>query len=207
MINLINKINLLKKDPISKIILQRINEFENYRTKNKSIIFSELCFCLLTANFKADKCIQIQKELDSGFEILSKEELADLLKIKGHRFWPQRADRIVRAREYKEELFNLVFKTSEIPMRSWLVENIYGLGMKEASHFLRNIGYKDVAIIDFHIIDLLVGEGLIKKPNTITPKKYIEIEDTLRILGGKVNLNLAELDLYLWYIETGKVLK
>jgi|TARA_Y100000310_G_scaffold43287_1_gene40377 N-glycosylase/DNA lyase len=64
-----------------------------------------------------------------------------------------------------------------------------------------------VAIIDFHIIDLLVRELGIEKPKALTPKKYIEIENLLRELSSKTNTNLGELDLYLWYEETGKVLK
>jgi len=81
------------------------------------------------------------------------------------------------------------------------------LGLKEASHFLRNIGFDDYAIIDFHIVDLLVKENLIKRPKTITPKIYLEIETVLKKLAIQVNLTLAELDLYLWYLETGKILK
>src|SRR3989344_905792 len=87
------------------------------------------------------------------------------------------------------------------------VENVKGFGMKESSHFLRNIGVKDIAIIDFHIVDLLVAEGLIQRPKSLSREKYLEIEDVLIGLANKVNLSLAELDLYLWYIETGKVLK
>ena len=34
-----------------------------------------------------------------------------------------------------------------------------------------------------------------------------EVEFIARKIGEKADLNLAELDLYLWYIETGKVLK
>ena len=79
--------------------------------------------------------------------------------------------------------------------------------MKEASHFLRNIGFKDYAIIDFHIVDLLVNHSLIEKPKTITPKKYLEIENLLRELAEKTSLSLGELDLYLWYKETRKILK
>jgi N-glycosylase/DNA lyase len=142
-----------------------------------------------------------------GFDILPTAELAKKLKEFGHRFWPQRAERIVLARDCKGELCSLIFKKSGIEMREWLVENVEGLGMKEASHFLRNIGYKDLAIIDFHIIDLLEREKLIERPNTLTKNKYLEIENVLREIGNKTGLNLAELDLYLWYIETGKVLK
>ena len=90
---------------------------------------------------------------------------------------------------------------------NWLAKNIKGLGMKEASHFLRNIGYKNVAIIDFHILDLLARYGLIEKPKTMTPKKYIEIENELKKISEKTGINLGELDLYLWYKETGKDLE
>jgi len=75
------------------------------------------------------------------------------------------------------------------------------------SHFLRNIGFDDYAIIDFHIVDVLSNHNLIKKPKTITKKKYLEIEDILKKLAKETNLTLAELDLYLWYMETGKILK
>ncbi|HOW37251.1 MAG TPA: N-glycosylase, partial [Candidatus Pacearchaeota archaeon] len=77
------------------------------------------------------------------------------------------------------------------------------------SHFLRNIGYKNVAIIDFHIVDLLVRENLIEQPKSksLTPKKYLEIENILRKIAEKTKTSLGELDLYLWYKETGTVLK
>lgn len=204
---LIDEIEKLKDSEVGELIRGRIREFEEVGRSKEDKVFSELCFCLLTANFQAEKCIRIQKDMGRGFEILPEEELAKKLKEVGHRFWPQRAERIVKARECKTELCEAVFKTSGGEMRKWLVENVKGLGMKEASHFLRNIGYKDVAIIDFHILDLLEREGLIERPKTLTSNKYIEIEEVLRGFGKKVGLNLAELDLYLWYIETGKVLK
>jgi N-glycosylase/DNA lyase len=204
---LIAQIEQLKKSQISEVITNRMKEFEVAGKSKQDKVFSELCFCLLTANFQAEKCIKIQNEMARGFEIMPEEELAKELKKVGHRFWPQRAERIVEARECKTELCQIIFKKSGNEMRDWLVENVKGLGMKESSHFLRNIGYKDLAIIDFHIVDLLEREGLAQRPNTLTKNKYIEIEKILEEFGKKVNLNLAELDLYLWYIETGKILK
>ena len=81
--------------------------------------------------------------------------------------------------------------------------------MKEASHFMRNVGFKNVAIIDFHISDLLVKEKLIPKSEakSLSKNQYLKIENILRQIAQKAGLNLAELDLYLWYMETGKVLK
>ena len=41
----------------------------------------------------------------------------------------------------------------------------------------------------------------------VAKKKYLEIEEILKEIGKQLNLSLAELDLYLWYMETGKILK
>ena len=41
----------------------------------------------------------------------------------------------------------------------------------------------------------------------MSKKKYLEIEGLLRKIAGKTGLTLGELDLYLWYLETGKILK
>ena len=87
------------------------------------------------------------------------------------------------------------------------MKNVKGLGYKEASHFLRNTGRKNVAIIDFHIADLLENHRLIEKPKTISKAKYLEIENVLKKIGMKAGMHQSELDLYLWYMETGKILK
>ena len=92
-------------------------------------------------------------------------------------------------------------------LREWIINNVNGIGLKESSHFLRNIGFDEYAIIDFHIIDLLVKYDIITKPKTITKNKYLEIEKILGKIAKQTDLTLAELDLYLWYMETGKILK
>ncbi|MDH3353161.1 MAG: N-glycosylase/DNA lyase [Nanoarchaeota archaeon] len=195
---LVKEIEKLKKSEISKTIDKRINEFKKVKD-----LFSELSFCLMTAGFRADKCIEIQKEIGTEFETLTLNKLKTELKRMGHRFWPQRAERIFLAQKSKKELSRVKKEGN----RDWLIKNIKGLGMKESSHFLRNVGFEDVAIIDFHIVDLLKKEGLIEDFKNLNKKKYLEIEETLRKLAKKVNLSLGKLDLYLWYIETGKVLK
>ena len=167
---------------------------------------------MLTANFQAEKCIQIQKDLGraKGFEIFPEERLAEELKKHGHRFPNTRAKYIAEARSCTIDLHVNLMKKSGKDMRLWLAENVKGLGMKEASHFLRNIGYKDVAIVDFHIIDLLVREGIIsfdRKSKSLSKNMYLEIEGVLEGISRSAGLDLARLDLYLWYMETGKVLK
>lgn len=203
---LLKILNKLKHNEISKIINQRIKSFKNLNKKSNEEWFSEICFCLLTANWKAKESIEIQKELGvNGFFELSHQTLADFLKMKGHRFWSQRAERICLVRKYiniKDILLN------QKEPREWLVKNIKGIGYKESSHFLRNVGYDNFAILDRHIIRIMYEYDLIKEiPKSLTKKRYLELEDKLKELAILSNLNLAELDLYLWYMETGKVLK
>ncbi len=142
------------------------------------------------------------------FLTIPETELARKLKQLGHRYPNARAEYIVNARQHMRSIKNLFDKfNDEKRLREWLVKNVKGLGYKEASHFLRNIGYKNLAIIDFHIIDVLVKHDIVEKPKTLTRRKYLEIEDILRKIAVRLELNLAELDLYLWYVETGKILK
>ena len=207
---LIDKIEKLKNSSVKGIIESRKKEFEKIKFLGENSIFNELCFCLMTANFSALGGMKIQSAIGDGFSNYDEEKLSNELVRLGHRFPNARAKYVILAREEKDELIKSLNEISdEILLREWIVANIKGLGMKESSHFLRNIGYKKLAIIDFHIIDLLAKNGLIEKPKTknLTPKKYIEIENVLREIGKKTNLDLGELDLYLWYLETGKILK
>ena len=135
------------------------------------------------------------------------EELRTTLKALGHRFYSKRAEYIVEARKYAESLKDTVTELGEHRAREWLVKNVKGIGYKEASHFLRNVGYFDLAILDRHILSVLEENDIVKKPKTLTRKRYLEIESKMRELANEVEMSLGKLDLYLWYMKTGKVLK
>ncbi len=207
---LIEKIESLKNSNIKEIIDSKMREFEDLGTKDSPEIFKELCFCFMTANFSAHGGIKIQNAIGDGFMTLSEEDLAKKLSELGHRFPNARANYVVLARPHVNSIKETLneFQT-DFEKRNWVVQNIKGIGMKEASHFLRNIGQKDLAIIDFHIVDLLAKHNLIERPKnkSLTPKKYVEIENVLKQISEKTNLSQGELDLYLWYEETGKILK
>jgi len=205
---LLKSVEALKNSQVKALVDARIKEFKKLGKKPSNEIFNELCFCILTANFNAERSIKIQNELGSSFCDLSEQQLIEKLKGLGHRFPETRGKYIVEARKHKDLLKDRIrsFK-QERELRDWLVKNVKGLGYKEASHFLRNIGFMNLAIIDFHIVDVLVKHGIVERPKTLTPKKYLEIEDVLKSLARKANLTLAELDLYSWYMETCKILK
>ena len=204
---LLQSIDILREGDLKKLVDAKIKEFKEIDRRSSDEIFQEMCFCILTANFNAEKCIKIQKEIGNGFLTLSEKDLAKKLAELGHRFPNARANYISKSMKYIESLKEIIHSPNDKNLREWLVKNMKGLGYKEASHFLRNIGFDDYAIIDFHIIDILVRHNLIKRPNVLTKKRYLEIEQVLKKIAGKLDLSLAKLDLYLWYIETGKILK
>ena len=204
---LLQSIDILREGDLRKLVGTRIKEFKEIDRKSSDEIFQELCFCILTANFNAEKCIKIQREIGDEFLTRSEEDLAKRLAELGHRFPNARANYISDSVKYKDFLKDIIHSFKDEELREWLVKNIKGLGYKEARHLLRNIGFDDYSIIDFHIIDVLVNHNLIERPKTLTKRKYLEIENTIRDIAKETNLTLAELDLYLWYIETGKILK
>ena len=204
---LLDKIQELITNDIKNLIDTRLTEFKEIKSQPINSIFKELCFCIMTANCSAKKCIEIQKIIDDGFLTFTEEELTQTLKGNKYRFPNVRSKYIIEARENMTQLAKILKSTNDGSLREWIAKNIKGIGFKEASHFLRNIGYEDYAIIDFHIIDLLVKHNLIQRPKYLTKSKYLEIETVLKNIGQKSNLNLAELDLCLWYLETGKILK
>jgi N-glycosylase/DNA lyase len=207
--NLIKKILALKSSNVREIVDERTRKFKALGKKGDKDWFFELCFCILTAASTAKLGIKIQNELGAdGFLTLSYQKLVSKLKKAGHMYWDQRAERIVKARKFYNIKEIVTSFPDERSARDWLAENVDGIGYKEASHFLRNVGYSDVAILDRHILTMMKQYGLLEgTPKTLTKKKYLVAEEKLRELAQKTNLSLAELDLYLWYMETGVVLK
>lgn len=197
------KIQKLINQPNNEIQI-RLQEFKALGQKSNNEWFSELCFCLLTANSKAITAIQIQKDVgEEGFFKKTKEELSFVIRKNKHRFHNKKSEFIILARKYRN-IKDLITPLPSSKAREFLVKNIKGLGFKEASHFLRNVGRDDVAIIDRHILRFMKAENMISDiPKSITPKKYVEFEGMLK----QFNIPLDLLDLVIWHQVTGVVLK
>lgn len=210
--NIVQKVRQLQKQPVAKKVRERLLEFESFKEKGEKQWFSELCFCILTANSKAETAIRIQEKLGAkGFCNASEAKVRNCIKGEGHRFHNNKARFIVEARKHlnvKEIVEKIAGEKGEHEAREWLVKNVKGLGYKEASHFLRNVGFKNLAILDRHILNLLLEEGLIKeRPKTLGRKKYLEIGEKFLKLAKELKMTAAELDLFMWYMKTGKALK
>jgi len=208
MINdLVSEVVGLRDGEVGAVVDERLRLFEAVGESVVSCLFRELCFCLTTANCSAESCLVVEGVLKDDFLLLPLDELVGRLRGLGYRFPNKRAEYIVEARGWIHRLEGVLSWGDSAAVRDWLVDNIRGLGLKEASHFMRNVGFFDVAIVDYHIIDLLVRYGLVERPRSLTRKKYLMVEGVLREVADKAGMSLGELDLYLWYMGTGKVLK
>ena len=200
----------VEKPETRRKVEARIGEFKKAQGEGEDRWFEELVFCLLTANYSARGALACIVALNEGDAISegSLEQLRMCLEHK-HRFPNKRAEFIVEARAHKEGLRKIITsQQSSRASRTWLVENINGLGMKEASHFLRNVGYLDLAIIDKHILTHMVEQGIIReRPKTVTPKKYLEYEEILTGVAKSLGMPLGQMDLYLWAKKSGEVIK
>ena len=195
-------------------IKDRLLCFEQVYKKKDKDIFTELCFCILTPQSKAVICDAAIKRLDEKGKLLKGSQRSVRSCLKGVRFPNNKARYLVMARENFKNGKELEIKkridASDLKKtREWFVENVKGLGYKEASHFLRNIGLgKDLAILDRHILKNLKRYGLIKKiPGSLSRKEYIKIEDKMKKFFKTMNISLDEVDLLFWSKETGFIFK
>ncbi|MDD2890933.1 MAG: N-glycosylase/DNA lyase [bacterium] len=208
---ILNKIKEIYKGK-GKCIQKRLKEFKKiYNNGNNKEIFAELAFCLLTPQSKAKSCwngIENLLQKEHLFEGNEEQILGELNKV---RFKFKKAKYIIRARE--ELSGNIKSKIDEFKdsydTREWLVQNVKGMGYKEASHFLRNIGLGEkLAILDRHILKNLKLLGVIKEiPSSLSKKEYLMIEKKLTEFAKKVNIRMDYLDLILWCKETGEIFK
>jgi len=203
----------LRDDPaVKSMVDERIAEFLGVKDMDSDAWFEELTYCLLTAYSSArmgQLCVDALCDcgaLAGG----SLEEVAETLRCQGHRFAERRAEYIVGARRLAPGLKGIIqgFESTR-EARRWLVENVKGLGWKESSHFLRNVGYLDVAIIDRHILSNMREHGLVTADGKkgLTKRRYLEYEGMLKRVAERLGMTLGEMDLYLWYRKTGHVLK
>jgi N-glycosylase/DNA lyase len=184
---------------------------EDFRRVPPDEYFYELAYCLLTPQSSAvNAALALQLLRQKGcFD--RPDETAEVLHRKAHyiRFHNTKAIRLAEAwMQFPLIEARLGGHFAARDLRDWLVEHVKGLGWKEASHFLRNIGYRDLAILDRHILKNLKWHGVLRAiPKTLSPARYCAIEKKFAWFAHDVGITMDELDLLFWSRETGKILK
>ena len=213
-------------------IKKRLKEFSKKGSSGDSEIFPELCFCILTPQAKAVYCNAAVEDLRKSGLLFKGCQSAISKKLKGRvRFHNNKAAYLIAARRLFSaqgavpagrqgstlggksnrglDIKRKLDRKDVLKTREWLVSHVKGLGYKEASHFLRNIGLgKDIAIIDRHILRNLKRCGIIRDiPKSISRRTYLDIEEKMRAFSRRIRIPLGELDLLFWSSETGFVFK
>lgn len=199
---------------IKKDIERRISEFLDIKkSKDRTKTLKELIFCIFTPQSKAEHCWQAVEILEEKglLEKPIEKEISNV--IKGLvRFHNTKSNFVVKVMKKFDEIYSIAFNESiyNHEKRLWIVKNVKGVGFKEATHFLRNIGVmlEDGAIIDRHIIRFLKNLGIdTQSGSSISPKKYLAIEEKFISLARRLNLLPVELDFVIWYKQTGRFFK
>ena len=197
-------------------IRRRLAEFEAvWKSEGDERLWEEMVFCFFTGGCSAKMGL---RSVDAVRHLLlegTQSELAAAL-TGVHRYPNARSGYIVHSREFLRNEFDLQLRErldsfdDPLDRRDWLVreKGIKGLGYKEASHFLRNIGFKGYAILDKHVLRCLFELELIDEPKPpSTRSKYLTAESKLKELSTRTNIDFDEMDLVLWSMKTGEILK
>jgi len=199
-------------------IKKKLSEFDEvWRNGTDARLWEELAFCIFTAGASARMGLNSVNAVRSLLLEGEPEEMTLALKEAGaHRFPVARPRYIVTTRAYFRAEFDMALRkrlrsfSDPFERRDWLAQEkqVKGLGYKEASHFLRNIGVKGHAILDKHVMKCLAEVGVVdsSKPPT-NRKRYLEVEQQLLQFAKYIKVNCDELDLVLWSMKTGEILK
>ncbi len=181
-------------------------------------LFEELAFCIFTAGASAKMGIKsINAVRPALFTAKTEKQFSKLLIKNGaHRFPNERARYLLHTRNYLAENHGLKMKRLILSFKNAdkrrdffaTKKDIKGIGFKEASHFLRNIGFSGYAILDKHIMNCLFELKVVSDPKPPTNgNRYLEIEKKLQHYAKRNGFDIDEIDLLLWSEKTGVVLK
>lgn len=176
-------------------------------------IWRQKVFCVLSSQFNSHKAAAIADQLlqlvpffeyslpmfaieEACFKFLSSKHV-------GYRFPKSRARQISLCwfpfSQIKDEYQEFVSSCgSEGKARNVIIETFPGIGLKQASMFLRNIGAcRNLSVIDVHVLFYLrVCHGW--DTDKITPKLYFEAEEILRTDASRYDLDLNAFDVIVW---------
>lgn len=189
--------------------MEEFQTLHEHATNND--IFRELVFCILTANASAKMGLRSINVLDNVIFGSERDICNRLIGI--YRFPHTRANYIVRSRQWLTQQHNMDFHSlfaqfdgDVLDIRDYLKTNVVGIGYKECSHFLRNIGFRGLAILDKHVISMLNTLGCnVSKPKN--KNEYKEIEQKMKDFAAQNDLDFDELDLVFWSFKTGEIIK
>jgi Thermostable 8-oxoguanine DNA glycosylase len=198
------------------LIRARLAEFRDiWQTGTDARLWEELVYCIFTAGASARMGLRSIEAIRPLLGAGTHEEMTRAL-VGVHRYPAARPGYIIVTRDYLTEDCGMRLRErlesfkDPLERRDWLARErrIKGLGYKESSHFLRNVGLKGYAILDKHVLRSLAELGIIDSPQPPTTRaRYLETEERMKRFARELRIDFDELDLVLWSMKTGEVLK
>src|SRR5947209_92200 len=199
-------------------IRARLREFHCiWQTGSDALLWEEMVYCIFTAGASAKmgmKSVEAFRPLlVSGAQ---REMTTAVIAARAHRFPNERPGYVVVTRDYLQQTYSMRLRDrlrsfrDPFERRDWLARDprVKGLGYKESSHFLRNVGFKGYAILDKHIVRCLYELRVVDSPRPPTSRgRYLETEKKMREFAARAAIDFDELDLLLWSMKTGEILK
>ncbi len=196
-------------------IRERLLEFQRiWQTGSDLQLWEEMVFCFFTGGCSAKMGLRSVEAVRAYLVDGGQERLAAAL-TGVHRFPNARARYIVYSRNYLNEVCGMRIRDElesrdHLERRDWLARDkgIKGLAYKEASHFLRNIGLRGYAILDKHVLNCLAELKVISDPRPPKSRdEYLNVEKELIRFADRLKIDFDEMDLLLWSMKTGEILK
>lgn len=187
-----------------RLIRERLGEFGRL---DESSYLDELIFCTLTPQSNAQKCWSAVLELKK-LENRNKHNIAKILKGRT-RFHNKKAEYILGNIKNWEKVRLMLNNPDVFELRNRLAREVYGFGLKEAGHFLRNIGKSEnkIAILDRHIMRNLKEFEVVHSEKIKNAKHYLEIEEKFLEFSLELGIPIDEMDLLFWSRENGEIFK
>lgn len=187
---------------------KRLNQFQAIPETNEAL-FKELTFCVFAANSSADMAAKavdlLEPILHTGDADTYKEQVTGNV-----RFYNVRSEYTAYNYDQLQQLNNDLsthIQQDEQP-RQFIQNTFKGIGMKEASHFLRNTGHSGYCILDKHIRTTCHQLNILDNPDY--PKNtddYLDKEQKIRTFCDNHDLDVDIFDLALWSYQTGHIAK
>ncbi len=188
------------------------------KPKTDEEVFYNLMLVLMVPQSTFKNCMVALNELKKSHFFLNyvdtPEDLYEI--IKPCRFYKHKAKYLVAAKKnFSEIVWRLRihdpklrasdershFRLTNLFVRDWLVKNVKGLGMKTASHLLRNMGATNLAIVDTHILKYLKINQTRENGEMVEKVKwdYMDLERRLERRAKRYGCSIAVLDIVVWH--------
>ena len=187
---------------LRKVYMQNRRQIRNFlestKKGNDSFLLQEMFFCMLTSQSKAAHCRESVDRLKRCRDMFDANMNEIRNSLHGVRFADRKSQYLFEARD-KLPKIKENFSLSPFEQREWLVDNVRGMGMKLASHYLRNVGVFGLAILDVHVQKFMKENwkfhGEIGK---INKKQYLDNEKEFFRMSKKLKIRPEELDIAIW---------